>query len=217
MADALGQFAFAVELFAAAHVVGALFNFLDDVLHVLGAAALVGCHSLVELLQAELNVVEVLDALAQRVGNVGQHGLEVAKGFTHNVGAFGAYATLRHGVGDEHHDAPVFIFVQVVVLAIGAGHKFQYAATDVGHAGSFLFATDMVGDGHDVVHQHVHVGEDGVVDVLQHIVGVVTVGHYLVSGVDEAVAERFHFYYVALDFELLGDVVQLVLFHDIVV
>ena len=40
----------------------------------------IGGHGIVQLLQAELHVVEVGDGFAQRIGNVGKHGLEVAEG-----------------------------------------------------------------------------------------------------------------------------------------
>ena len=101
----------------------------------------------------------------------------------------------------------------VVVLAVVGGHKTEHAAVDVGHAFGFVLLADMAGDGDDIAHEHLYVGEDGGVDVLEDVVGGAAFGDYLIRGVDEAVAEGFYFCYVALDGKLSHDVLKVFLFH----
>ena len=206
VADSFGQFSFAVESFAAGHALGAFLDFVGDVACGSESSHLVSLDGFFELLEAEFDVVEVLDGLTEFGGNVSEFGLEVAEGLADDAGTFGRDAALGDGVGDEDHHAPIFLIKEVVVLPVLAGHELEHFAVDVGGAGCFEFAADVGGDGDDVVHQHVHIGEDGGVDVLEHVVGSVSRSHDLIGGVDESVAERLHFHDVAFDLETLGDV-----------
>ena len=72
--------------------------------------------------------------------------------------------------GDEHHHAPILFTVVVVVFAVVGGHETQHLAVNVGRAGSFELLANVAGDFDDVVHQQIDVGEDGHIDVLQHVV-----------------------------------------------
>ena len=215
MAHTLGQFAFAVKAFAAAHVFGTSHHLVNDVFRSGEAACLVGLNGLFELLEAELDVVEILNGFAERYGNVGQHGLEIAESLAHDVGTFRRHAALGHRVGNEHHDTPVLVAVEVEILAVFGRHEGEHLAVYVVGIGGFEFLADMSRHCHDVVHQHLHVGEDGVVHVLQHVVGSVAGGHYFVSGIDKSVAERLDFFDIALDVELRNYLLHVCLIHSI--
>ena len=189
MANTLGKFAFAEETFAAAHILSTLFNLVDDVFNTGNATYLVSLNGIVELLQAELNVVEVFDSLAQLFGNVGQHGLEVAKRLAYNLRAFGGYTALWYCIGNEYHDAPILVVEDVVVLAVFAGNELEYFAVDVISMLSFKLFANVGGNSNDVVHQHVNVGENRVVDVLQNVVRGISLGCcYLIGSVDKTIA-----------------------------
>ena len=209
MADTLGEFALAVEAFSLAHFFGACLEFVNEPLHLGQTTSLVFGHGLAELLEAELHVVEVLDGFAQLCGDVGEHCLEVAEGFAYDVGAFGCHCGLANGIGDEPHHAPVLFAIEVVVLAVLGGYEAEHFALKICHAIGLVFGADVVGHGHDVVHQHIHVGEDGVVHVLEHIVGGVALGFHFVGGVDESVAKGTNVADVALDFKLRNDVLEI--------
>ena len=58
--------------------------------------------------------------------------------------------------------------------------------------------------------------ENGVVDVLQNVVGCVWLGcRYFIGVVDETVAKGFDFLYGSFDIELLYDILQLICFHNL--
>ena len=103
----------------------------------------------------------------------------------------------------------------VVIFATLAGYEVEHLAVNVERVDGFEFGADMSRDGHDVIHQQVNVGEDGVVNVLQHVVGSIPFGHYHVSGVDETVSEGLYFSDFAFNLEMGGNLLQFFLFHDI--
>ena len=70
------------------------------------------------------------------------------------------------------------------------GNKRSTFAVDVGRVGGFELLANVPGDFDDVFHQQTDVGEDGHIDVLQHIVCAVAFGFHSVGGVDQPVAER---------------------------
>ena len=139
VANALGEFAVAEEAFALGHFLLAAADFVEQGFHggFVDTAGFVVGHSVVELLNAELDVVEILDRLAELRGEVGKHRLELGEGFTDNGGILHAHAALGGGVGDEHHHAPLLLTVVVVVFAIVGGHETQHLAINVGRAGCF--------------------------------------------------------------------------------
>ena len=96
--------------------------------------------------------------------------------------------------------------MEVEELSVLGRNEGQNLAVDVRRVGSFQFLADVSCHGNDVVHEHFHVGENGVVDMLENIVGGITFGAYLVSCIDESVSERLHFSDMALDFKLVNDV-----------
>ena len=61
---------------------------------------------------------------------------------------------------------------------------------------------------HDIVHEHIHIGENSVVNVLQHIVGCITLGLHTICCVDKTIAQRGYFNYIALNVELRNDCVH---------
>ena len=73
----------------------------------------------------------------------------------------------------------------------------------------------MGGDSIDVAHHHIHVGEDVVVDALQHIVGLVLFGRFnFVGVVDETLAQRLYFADGPFVGKATHDVVQLIEVHS---
>ena len=100
----------------------------------------------------------------------------------------------------------------VVVFAVLGGHKTEHFAVDIGGAGGFELLANVAGDFDDVVHQQIDVGEDGYIDVLQHVVCAVAFGFHGVGGVDQPVAEGMDVTHFALNGEMGYDVFEL-LFH----
>ena len=158
--------------------------------------------------------MEVLDSFAQLYGDVGQHSLEVTEGLAHDIRTFRSYCALRNCVGDEDHDAPVFLAVEVEILAVLGRHEVKYFALQVSHVCGFVFGTDVIGHSHDIVHQHLDIGEDGVVDVLQDVVGGIALGFYFVGSVDQTVSQRTYVDHFALNVKISNDLLQ-ICFHSI--
>ena len=82
VAYAFRQFAFAVQAFSLAHLFGTFLQLIEVFFHFVHSTGGVGSHGISQLLQAELHVVEVRDGLTQFIGNIGQHSLEVTKGYS---------------------------------------------------------------------------------------------------------------------------------------
>ena len=147
-----------------------------------------------KLLEAELHVVEVLDGLAQLNRYVGKHCLEVTEGLAGSAAAFGVDGLLRDGIIDEDHQSPIAAFCLDVELAVVfCRDEAQHFPVDVCRALLREFLADVRGDGIDVAHHHIHIGEDVVVDALQHIVRLVLFGSLnFVGVVDESLAKRLN-------------------------
>ena len=144
--------------------------------------------------------MEVGNGLAQPVGNVGEHRLEMAEGLAREIGVFGIDEFVGIGVLDEDGDAPVGLAVGPVALAgLAAGEEGQDLAVDVGIAGQL--AADVRRGAVDVVLQEVDVPEDGVVDALEDVV-VRSVGDDEQGVVDETVAERLDLKDIPLDIKV---------------
>ena len=78
-----------------------LADFVEQGFHLglLDAAGFIFGDGFFELLDAELDVVEVLDGFAELCGEVGEHRLELGEGFADNGGILHAHAALGGGVG----------------------------------------------------------------------------------------------------------------------
>ena len=75
---------------------------------------------------------------------------------------------LGDGVVDENHEAPGFsLDGRVELVRVGLERdEGEHLAVDVGLSACLQLLTDVSGDGMDVVHDHLHVGEDVGVDAL---------------------------------------------------
>ena len=82
MANTLGQLVFTMQAFRLAHFIGATLNFIQKIPHFPHTSGNIRRHSIMKLLQTEFHIVEIGDCLAQTVGNIGKHGLEVAESRT---------------------------------------------------------------------------------------------------------------------------------------
>ena len=71
----------------------------------------------------------------------------------------------------------------------------------------------MMRHGRNILHEHAHVRENGVIDVLQHVIGSVAGSRHLVGGVNQAVAQRLYFKNIALNVKLGDNLLQIFLFH----
>ena len=191
VAEPLGQFARLVQSFGEAHLVGMRLNLVEQRAHFGHTTALVGLYGFAQLLQAEAHVVEIGNRFAQRLGHVGQHGLETAERLSRETRAFGRHGLHRHRPWDEDGEPPILLpLVLGVGLAVLRAHEAEHLAVDVVLVLLHQLAADVVGHHLDVVLQEVYIGEDGVVDALQHVVGPLFGRRDLVSVVDKAVAQR---------------------------
>ena len=78
----------------------------------------------------------------------------------------------------------------------------------------FKLAAQVVGNSLDIVLKQVHIGEDGVVDALQHIVrGIGLSSRYQIGVVDETVAQRFYLLWRAIQMEMADDIKQILSTH----
>ena len=189
MADAFGQDAFAIHPLGLAH----LFLIRLDLRHetadlgVCHAAGRVGCDRFAQLTRAQFHVVEIGDGLAQFVGQVGQHRLELSERDAGVTGILGRDSLESQCVTDEHRHAPPLLAVGPVTLARGALRKeVQHLAVDVGFSGRHELFADVPRHAVDVVLQQIHILEDGLVDALQDII-VRTVGDDPEGIVDQSV------------------------------
>ena len=174
MAHALGQLALAPHALGLAHLLGVLADEVEKLHHrvLANSSGWVLLDDLAQLLHAELHVVEVGNHLAQLLGDVHQHVLEMAEGVAGEIRILWRHGLVGLGVGYEHHHPPHrAVGLSVVELSAVGGYKAQHLAVDVCHVGSLQFLAYVACHGGDVVHQHVHVGEDGGVYALKHIVG----------------------------------------------
>ncbi len=218
VADALGQFAFAVEAFGFTHFVGALFQFIEQGLHFLDATYGVSSNGFAKLTQAQFHVVEIRNGLHEGLGDVNEHALEATEGATGVKAALGGNGFEGNAAGNEHHDAPVAFAIEIVSLvALFERNEGQDLAVNVGFAGGFEFAAYVAGHSLDVVLQSVNVGKDMMVDALKNVVGGIAFGADNVSIVNQTVAKGLDCAYCAFYIELVNDFLEFFLiFHDLV-
>ena len=132
--------------------------------------------------------MEIRDGLAQTVGNIGQHRLEMPERLAGIVGIFRVDGLVRERVADEYRDAPEGLAIGPIGFAAAFyGHETQDLAVDVALSGGFQFAADVARHRFDIGLEQIHVLEDGVVDPLEHVV-VRSVGDDLEGIVNEAVS-----------------------------
>ena len=197
VADALWQRPFPAHALSLAHLFSPLLYLGQHLLHLLflHASGWIALDDVVQLFEAELHVVEVLDGLAELNGYVGQHGLEVAEGAACSTAALRVNGLLGDGVVDEDHETPVSAVVHdgVELVAALGGDEAQHFSVDVCRPLLCKLLADVGSDGINVAHHHINVGEDVVVDALQHIVRLVLFGSlYFVGVVDETFAQRLY-------------------------
>ena len=96
VANALGQLAFAEEAFALGHFLLTLADFVEQGFHsgFVNTAGFVVGHSVIELLNAELDVVEILDRLAECAGRSENNGLEIGRRSRPTMAAFSTLTPL---------------------------------------------------------------------------------------------------------------------------
>ena len=193
MADALGQESCTMEAFAFAHRFGPLLDAVDEVSYLGCPSSPIVANCLTELLKAELHIVEVGNGFAQFDGDICQHILELSEGKASKVRILGIdhIETLR--IGDADRQSPIRFSVEMVVFTFVGGKESKHAAVEVFDALLFQFLANMIGDGDDVVHQHIHISENVMVDALQHVVGrVIALGDDTECIVDVPVPKRLH-------------------------
>ena len=193
MADALGQESCTMEAFAFAHRLGPLLDAVDEVAHFGSPSSPIVANCLTELLKAELHIVEVGNGFAQLDGDICQHILELSEGKTSKVRILGIDHIEALRIGDANHQSPIRFVVEMVIFTFVCGKESKHAAVEVFDALLFQFLANMIGDSDDVVHQHIHIPEDMMVDALQHVVGsVIALGDDAECIVDVPVPKRLY-------------------------
>ena len=193
VADALGQKSGTIESFALAHRFGSSLDALDEVANLGYSSDTVVANRLTELLKAKLHIVEVGNGFAQLDGDICQHILEFSEGKAGKVRILGIDHIEALRIGDANHQSPIRFAVEMVVFTFAGGKESKHAAVEVFDALLFQFLANMIGDGNDVVHQHIHIFEDVVVDALKHVVGcVIALGDDAECVVDVSVPKRLH-------------------------
>ena len=195
VAHALLQLALGKQALAETHLVHAALYLGNEVGYSGSAPRRIALHHLAQLVAAQAHVVEVGYGFSELVGDFGELRLEIAEGVASVIGRVLVDGLHGHGVVDEHGDAPVGVGLCVVIerLAVVGVDEAEHAAVDVVDTLCLELLANVSRHGLDVVLQQFYIGEDVVVDALQHIVGSGGLnGRYLVGVVDESVAERFY-------------------------
>ena len=191
MAHAFGQFALTIQALALAHLLRTVLYLVQIIAHFLHTAYGIRSHGIAELLQAELHIVEIGNRLAQRIGDVRKHRLEIAESHTGIVRILGIHRLIGLGIGNEHHDAPIVLAVVPVGLSRIGRNEREHFAFDVVHALLCQLLADMAGDGLDIGLQHLYILENGMIDALQHVVGSICFeSSHLIGVIDQPAAQR---------------------------
>ena len=133
--------------------------------------------------------METRDGVADFIGNVDECRFKVTEGHAAVVGRFGSNALAGFRIGDKHRDAPVCRPVEVVGEAVVGFEEAEHLAVDVVLAAGGEFAAQMRCHTLNVVLKQVDIGENAVVDALQHIVCTLWhLGFNQESVVDEALS-----------------------------
>ena len=135
--------------------------------------------------------MEVGNDLPYRFLHISKQRLEVTEGNPCIVGRLWSHRLLGHAVSNEVHHTPVLLSHFHIGLTRVGLHEMQHPPVDVGHSSRLVFHTDVVGHNLNIALQHLYVGEDLVVDVLKHILGLLLpCRHDLIGVVNQAVAQR---------------------------
>jgi len=191
MANAFWQLALAVEHLAEAHPLRCLAYLGDQLLnlHLAHLPDRVGSHSVLQLLQAELDIVEIGNDLPYRCFQVRQQRLEITEGTASVIGILRRNGLVGIAVGNEVHHSPILAILNDVGLARVGLQEMQHAPINILNALTLIFLPNMIRHRFNIVLQHFHVGEHSIVDALQHIFRLAT--HYdFIGVVDESVAQR---------------------------
>ena len=143
MADALWQLALAVQLFGSTHLLSTLEQSIDQLLHLGNAARLVVGNGIVELLEAELHVMEVRNGLVERLLNIGKHGLELAEALASKIRILRIDNLVSHRIRDEHRDSPVGFTIEIVGFSGIRLDECEDLAVKVGNTCLLELGTDM--------------------------------------------------------------------------
>ena len=193
MANAFGQESGTMQTFAFAHCFGSLLDAVDEVAHLVCPSSPIVADCLMELLKAKLHIVEVRNGFAQLDGDICKHILEFSEGKAGKVRILGIDHIEALRIGDANHQSPIRFAVEMVVFTFAGGKESKHAAVEVFDALLFQFLANMIGDGDDVVHQHIHISENVMVDALQYVVGrVIALGDDTECIVDVPVPKRLH-------------------------
>ena len=183
-----------MELLSLAHLLGMSFDKLQQFLHFrfLHTSGRIFLHYLAELAQTQLQVMEVGDGLAQLLGNIHEHLLEITESQSCKIGILRCHSLIGLGIGDEDHHAPVAAFsILPISLAALGFQEMKHLAVNILLTTLLQLLADVRCYHLDIVLQHLHIGEDGIVDTLEHIIGFVGLcGINLQGVVDESVAQR---------------------------
>ena len=169
-----------------------------------------------QLAQAEFHVMEIGNRFSQRLIQVGKHRLEVSEGFPGIIGILRIDSLVGIRIRDENGDAPVFFAIEIPCFFLPF-HRDEPKGfpVNVRLAGSDQLRADVFRHRTDVVLQQIHVRKDGVIDMLEDIIGTVPFRNDLVSVINQPVPERRNFLDCSPDVEMSGYFFQRC--HDIVV
>jgi len=82
----------------------------------------------------------------------------------------------------------VLTFVKKIMLSILAGHKVQHFTVDIFGMSSFQLLTDVASYSYNIIHQHIHIGEDRCIDVLKHIIRIISFCYDHIGGIDQTIS-----------------------------
>ena len=170
------------------------------------AACGVASDRFVPLHEAVADVVESLDRLGQRLGEIRQLGLELADALAALAGQLrGVRLVVGDGVADENRHGPVVALRVHGVVAPVAGrddrHHLAQGIASLGHDA----AADVIRDLADVLHHGRDIGEDVLVLSLEDVVGGAAFRADDEGVVDKALAQRVDCRDSALQDELRRD------------
>ena len=173
------------------HLVAARFDPADLLRKVFHAACGVAAQRLVPLHEAVADVVEALDRLGQRLGEVRQLGLELADALAALAGQFrGVGLVVGDRVADENRNGPIFaLCVHVIELSVAGRNHGHRLASGVAPGGCDT-AADMVRHFADVLHHGRNVGKDALVFALEDVIRRIARHADDERVVDESLAQR---------------------------
>ena len=131
----------------------------------------IGRHGIAKLFQTEFHIMEVGNRLAQFIGNIGKHCLEITESYACIIRIFGVNRFVGPCIGNKRHDTPITLTIMPISLSCIGRKEMQHLTFNVFLAFLFQFLTDMSGYGIDIGLQHFYVLENGMIDTLQYIIG----------------------------------------------